>query len=720
MRVRPILQVNPTECGLACVAMIMRAHGRGVTMKSLRDQLEVGRDGLSLQDLRSLLTSHGYEAKAFRGSVEALREATLPAICLWRDNHFVVLEKITRGRYRVVDPASGSVTLSDEEFARDYSGVVLVPTPTQDAAVLKDTEPWVWWRYLRMLKDCRSLLMGGIIVSLISYALSLVVPALTQRMIDRFSAVEPVADSMAMAWLVIGMLGATLFAISLLQVLNTVSLSVTFGRRLMTNTFGRLLRLPYRYFGSRSTGELIYRLNNVGALRDLMTSQVVRGVLDAGMVVCVFVYMMVLSPTLALVAGALFVVVTMVQFGTRGRIQDALNAEMNQLSLTQGMQIEAVSGISSLKLSAAEERFLSEWGEAYENSLVKMRRRARIQGWVSSFVSGIQTAGPLVILLLALQVATGGNLTVGGAVAFQSLSVTFFGLSGSLFRAYSDYLIASAYVDRLTDIVSAPLDSWADPGRRSGLDGSIEVRNLSFRFTGHSPDVLHNLSFTVSPGERVAIVGLSGSGKTTLGEILSGLHEPTGGSVTYSGVPIHSYDREYFYSKVGAVPQQVTLVNRSIRENICLGRELDEPERLIEAAKAAQIHHDIRRMPMGYETPISEMGANISGGQRQRIAIARALYRSPRVLILDEATSSLDAINENLITRHLSEQQCTQIIIAHRLATVQDADRILVLEEGSLVEMGTHQELVDRAGIYFQLYCSQLESTTMEEASYGN
>ncbi len=719
MRTRPILQVSPTECGMACVAMIMRSHGYGVTMKALRDQLEVGRDGLSLQDLRYLLSSHGYEVKAFRGSVKALQNATLPAICLWRDNHFVVLEKVTRGRYRVVDPASGSVTLSQEEFERDYSGVVVVTRPTRDAVALKDSEPWVWWRYLGMLKDCWRLLTGGIILSLISYALSLVVPALTQRMIDRFGAADPAGHSASTAWLVIGMLGITLFATSLLRVLNTVSLSVTFGRRLMTSIFGRLLRLPYRYFGSRSTGELIYRLNNVSALRELMTSEVVGGVLDVGMVVCVFLYMMALSPTLALVAGALFLVIMVVQFGTRGRIQDALNAEMNQLSLTQGMQIEGVSGISSLKLSAAEDRFLEEWGNAYESSLVKMRRRAHIQGWVSSFVSGIQTAGPLIILMLALQTAGGGNLTVGAAVAFQSLSVTFFGLSASLFRAYSDYLIASAYVDRLTDIVSATPDLWEDPGRKSGLDGTIEVSNLSFRFTGQGPDVLRDVSFAVAPGERIAVVGLSGSGKTTLGEILTGLHKPTGGSVTYSGVPIRSYDREYFYSKVGAVPQQVKLVNRSIRENICLGRELDEPERLTEAAESARIHHEICLMPMGYETPISEMGANISGGQRQRIAIARALYRSPRVLILDEATSSLDAINENLIAQHLRDQQCTQIIIAHRLATIQDADRILVLQEGSLVEVGTHQELVESEGAYFQLYCSQLESTKVKEASYG-
>ena len=710
MRARPILQLSPTECGLACTAMVMRSHRRGVTMRHLRRLVDVGRDGLSLQKLRTILIDQGFDVKIMRGSARALRLAPLPAICMWQDSHFVVVDSIRNDKYRVLDPASGAVTMDYEEFADGYTELVLVATPRSDAPILKDTEPWVWRRYLAMLRDAWPLVAVSVVVTLIGYGLSLVVPSITQRVIDGYGA-DNGFDGLA--WTAVVMLGTVLFAVTLLQVVNTTRLSMIFGRRLMTQTFRRLLRLPYRYFGTRGTGELIYRLSNVSALRDLLTSEVVQGVLDVGMIVCVFAFMMHLSPPLALVAAGLFLVIGGVQFGARHKIQDAINAEMNQLSVSQGMQIEAVTGIAFLKLSASEDQFLSEWGKVYERSLVKMRRRAMIQGWVSSLVNGVQTAGPLVILLLGLDAARQGALTVGGAVAFQSLSVTFFGLSSTVYRSYSDYLIASAYIDRLTDIASADEDDWADPGEADGMDGAIEVEHVSFRFTADGADVIKDISFSVAPGERVAIVGLSGSGKTTLGELLSGLHQPTAGSVSYSRRPIRSYDRHYFYSMVGVVPQQITLVNRSIRENISMGHEPDDPDRVTVAAEAAQIHQEICQMPMGYETPIAELGANISGGQRQRIALARALFKQPRILILDEATSSLDSMNESRITHHLREQQCTQVIIAHRLATVQDADRILVLRDGQIVESGTHDELVSSSGFYSELYGVQLDPTPM-------
>jgi ABC-type bacteriocin/lantibiotic exporter with double-glycine peptidase domain len=710
-RVRPLTQVTATECGLCCAAMVLAHYGSKESIVSLRQDFEVGRDGMSIRDLRELFESRGFEVRVFRANRAGLEDVALPVVALWQDSHFVVVERVRENGVTLLDPALGRVDLAPEEFDEGFTGIVVVPVPGNDYNPEARRDPWVWRAFLGHLREAKGALVVLTVLSVLIYLVSLTVPYITQKAIDGFVTAGAV-DLRSLTVLLTAVAAIALFGVAQGQVFALTRLTVFFGRRLMTTAFGHLLRLPYKYYAQRGTGELIYRLNSIGGLRDLLAGQIVSGVLDAGMIIVVFIYMASRSLTLSLVALLFFAVILAVLLVTRRRILNALNVEMTEFSKTQGLQIEAVSSIASLRVAGVEEHFFRDWEVIYERGLSRMYQRSILQGWVSSFVTVMRTAAPLVLLVLALGMVGRGQLTLGEAVAFQAISTSFFGLTSSIYGSFSQYLIATSYLERLSDISRAQVEEWPDDGYTGQLEGRIDVEDVWFRFTRNGKDVLRGLSFAVPAGSKIAIVGRSGSGKTTLGQILAGLYRPTAGVVRYDGRTLSSLDRTAFFAQVGVVPQEIDLQNKSIKENIAMGSTVDD-QRLVEATRAAQIHDEICRMPMAYDTQVSEMGGNISGGQRQRIALARAIYKVPRILILDEATSSLDVLNETKIAARLHELRCTRVVIAHRMSTVIDADAILVMHDGEIVQRGTHEDLIAVEGHYRDLFHSQRDAAIL-------
>lgn len=462
-RLRPTIQITPTECGLCCASMILTHHRSKESLVSLRTEFDVGRDGLSVRDIRRVLESRGLAVTTFRANLAGLRDVRLPVIAFWRNSHFVVVERIVRGTVTVLDPARGRVVLSAQEFEADFAGIIILATPTADFQPDLHREPWVWREFLAHMKHAKAPLVGVAVFSLITYGVSLAVPMITQRLVDGFVADGDVGLSTLTKTLAV-VAAVTFFGVVQAQVVFVTRLTVVFGRTLMGTTFKHLLTLPYRYFGTRSPGELIYRLASVSSLRDLLATQVIAGVLDAGMIVVVFAYMASKSVQLALVALGFFLLISVVLVVTRTPILNALNAEMTEFSKTQGLQIEAVSSIASLRVAGVEDEFFQDWSTTYERGLARMRERSVLQGWVNSFVGVARTGAPLVILLLGLMMAASGTLSLGEAVAFQALSTSFFALSTSIFAAFSQYLVATSYLERLVDITRAE----PRPGPRTG------------------------------------------------------------------------------------------------------------------------------------------------------------------------------------------------------------------------------------------------------------
>ncbi|WP_369198767.1 peptidase domain-containing ABC transporter [Streptomyces djakartensis] len=709
-----VTQVTQTECGLCSCVALLRYHGRAEELSSAREAMDAGRDGLSAQQLGRFLASRGMNVKAYRiKDVSALEKFTSPVILYWEDYHFVVLEKFDGETAVVMDPAVGRRRIKRDELEACFSHIALAAEPGPDFERTRG-RPLSEWRGMPLFAEgSRQRIALVALLSLSGYGAVLGIPMLTEWAVDRTARWSGLADLSQ----VIGMVLAVAvgwFALHLVRVTVLSSLVALLGRHLMTHTFRKLLSLPYRFFTTRQPGELLFRLNSVNSIRDLLSSRVAQGILDVGTLICVSVYLFVTEWRLGLVASGLFLLNAAYLAVTRVRVLEAVDAEIAHLSKSQSTQLDAIVSIPTIKMGGYADQFVDSWSTTYNQSLDAMKARMRLQqGRISGLTTTTQMFGPVVLLLASLYFVNRGQISLGAAIAVQAVSATYFALATSVFQTYTEFNEASRYLARLHDITDAPSEPAG--GSRTELDStSIQVEGVGFRYTKHSHPVLHDVSLDIAPGARVALVGPSGSGKSTLGRIICGLYEPTTGSVRFGGRPMAEYDRDALRRAIGYIPQEVHLHNRTILENLTLGQDISL-EQVRDYCDSVGILDFLEELPMGLKTLVSEMGANFSGGQRQRLAIVRALLQRPRILVMDEATASLDTLNERRVTQIIRDIGATQVIIAHRLATIRSADRIYVFDGGRVVEQGTHEELLAAHAVYAGLYAEAPPEQPAEE-----
>ncbi|GGW40043.1 peptidase domain-containing ABC transporter [Streptomyces caelestis] len=702
-RVPTVTQVTQTECGLCSCVALLRYHGRAEELSTAREAMDAGRDGLSAQQLAQFLASRGMDVKAYRiKDVSALAKFTSPVILYWEDYHFVVLEKFDGTTAVVMDPAVGRRRIKRDELEAGFSDIALAAEPGPDFDRTRG-KPLAEWRGIPLFAEgARKRIAMVALLSLSGYGAVLGIPMLTEWSVDRTARWSGLADLSQ----VIGMVLAVAvgwFALHLVRVAVLSSLVALLGRHLMTHTFRKLLALPYRFFTTRQPGELLFRLNSVNSIRDLLSSRVAQGILDVGTLACVTVYLFVTEWRLGLIASGLFLLNAAYLVVTRVRVLEAVDAEIAHLSKSQSTQLDAIVSIPTIKMGGYADQFIEGWSTTYGQSLDAMKARMRLQqGRISGLTTTTQMFGPMVLLLASLYFVNHGQISLGAAIAVQAVSATYFALATSVFQTYTEFNEASRYLARLHDITDAPSEPRG--GSRTELGStSIRVEGVGFRYTKHSDPVLHDVSLDIAPGSRVALVGPSGSGKSTLGRIICGLYEPTEGTVRFGGRPMAEYDRDALRRAIGYIPQEVHLHNRTILENLTLGQDISL-EQVRAYCDSVGILDFLEELPMGLKTLVSEMGANFSGGQRQRLAIVRALLQRPRILVMDEATASLDTVNERRVTEIIQDIGATQVIIAHRLATIRSADRIYVFDGGRVVEQGTHEELLAARAVYADLY----------------
>ncbi|MFG2261716.1 peptidase domain-containing ABC transporter [Streptomyces sp. NPDC048720] len=711
-RVPTVTQVTQTECGLCSCIALLRYYGRAEEIVSAREVMEAGRDGLSAGQLAHFLESRGMRVKPYRvRNVAALENFTSPVILYWENYHFVVLENFDGRTAVVMDPAVGRRRISREELEKSFTEIVLAAEPAEGFE-RKRARPFAEWRkFLLLTTDAKKRIGLVALLSLSGYGTVLGIPVLTRWAVDRYAHWQGLGDS---AVLLGAVLAAALcyYVLHLTRVVLLSSLIAVLGKDLMSQTFTRLLNLPFKFFTTRPPGELIYRLNSVTSVRDLISSRMAQGVLDVGTLVCVTVYLLVTEWRLGLVAVGLFLLNALYLMKTRYRVTEAVDSEIAYLSKSQGTQLDAIVSIPAIKMGGYAEEFLTGWNETYSNSLNAMRTRMRLQqGRIAGLSTTTQMFGPLILLLFSLYLVGHGGISLGAAVSVQAISATYFSLASSVFQTYTSFNEVSRYVSRLAEISEE--EPEAPGGTRTELAApSITLKDVSFRFTQHSDLVVRNVSMTIGAGERVALVGPSGSGKSTLGRIICGLYGATSGTIEYGGHDLEEYDKTALRRTIGYIPQEVHMHNRTILENLTLGKDLSE-EYVREFCDRLGILDFVNELPMGFNTLVSDMGANFSGGQRQRIAIARALLGNPKILVMDEATAALDNINERRVMRVISEIGATQVVIAHRLATVKSADRIYVLDKGSITEAGTHEDLLGEGDLYADLYGDDQREETL-------
>jgi ABC-type bacteriocin/lantibiotic exporter with double-glycine peptidase domain/CRP-like cAMP-binding protein len=708
-----VYQLDEADCGAACLAVVCRHFGRSVSISHIRRLVRTSTDGTTLAGITRGAEELGLEARSIRASKSRLDGLPLPAVVHWQGNHWVVLYRVDRDRVRISDPARGLRRLPRAEFLEHWSGYASVIGYGEAFADAPESRPSLGWVKPFLRPHLRHMVYAAVLATLAA-GLQLVLPILTQVVVDR---VIP-HRNVGLLWIVLGAIAAVLLAMTAASLVQRYLLSwvaVRFDVATLDYLTGRLLRLPMSFFAARRTGDIERRLNGAQQVRQFFVQSGVQALTSVTQLVAALVLMFVYSWTLALVYLATIPAYAGLMRFSAMRLRPMYDNLEEAYGRYSSGQIDAIRGIEVVKTLAAEDalrtlmlgRFQSLADRIFRTQFLVLAYQGALQ--LVTFASF-----GLFLLVGALEVVH-GHLTLGQFVAFNALLALANAPVIGLLSLWDEFQYARILLGRLDDVLEQEPEQGADrsalrPVRT--LEGRVELRGVGFRYGGpEAPPILEQLTFTAEPGETVAIVGRSGSGKTTLIKLLAGLIEPTEGAITFDGFELRTLDYRTLRRQIGFVLQESYLFDDTIAGNIAFGEETVDPQRLEWAAKAANAHEFVSRLPLGYETRVGESGMRLSGGQQQRIAIARALYNRPPVLLFDEATSALDSESERAVKQSLDDllEGRTSFVIAHRLSTIRDADRIVVLDRGRLVEQGTHDELIARQGLYFYLAGQQLE-----------
>jgi HlyB family type I secretion system ABC transporter len=705
-------QQSASDCGAACLVMIGNYWGRNFSVNRLRDMTNVNRSGASLRALAAAAESLGFSSRPVKATLEKLAEQSLPAIAHWEGKHFIVVNEITKKRVIVCDPAIGQRNLTKSEFSKGWSGYALLLQPT---ALMKDAKAdnKGILKFFELVKPHYKVLLEVFLASVLMQLFGLLTPVFTQLLLDRVLVQRSLATLNAVG---LGMIVFGLFSVAMNGVrqylldhtANRVSLSLLVG--FIQHTF----RLPLSYFESRFVGDIVSRIGENGKIQRFLTGQTLSIMLD--MLTLVIYLGMMFSYSWRM---ALFVLVTVPPFFILALASTSILRRISREIFNAGAEessylIESLTGIRTVRSLSIEQTVRWRWEELL-NDLVKKGFNAQVIGIRLQIISGtIQTFVNAGLMWFGAWQVIQGELTVGQLVAFNMLVGNVLSPFQRLSLLWNELQEIVISTERINDVLEAEPeeDLHSKPRKSLGrIKGSICFRNVTFRYHKESEtNVLENLSFEIQPEQMVAIVGRSGSGKTTLSKLILGLYPTTDGKVLIDGHDVSSVSLRSLRSQVGVVDQDTFLFGGTIRQNISIAHPEASIEEIIQAAKYAGADEFIQNLPMGYESQIGEGGGMLSGGQRQRLAIARALMGNPRLLLFDEATSNLDSESERIIQNNLKTilEGRTSVIIAHRLSTVRNADLILVLDRGVLVESGTHDELIAKKGHYYYLNQQQL------------
>ncbi|HEY4803029.1 MAG TPA: peptidase domain-containing ABC transporter [Paraburkholderia sp.] len=706
-------QAEEMDCGAACLAMICRHYGIPMTLGKLRDLANVTTQGATLDSLARTGESLGFTTRGVHCTYEALQGFELPFIAHWEGYHYIVVYGVSKQWVRVADPALGFRKLSVEAFERGWNGTCLLFTAGETTGAQAATRsPWV--RFVGYLLPYRKILAHLFLATFVIQMLGVVPPLIIQNILDSVIVHQNVS---LLHLLIVGLVISHVFT----QLMTTIRahLSNFMVRSLdfamMSQFFKHTMSLPFSFFARRKTGDIFARFQENQTIRAFLTESTVTTALNLLMIFIYFTIMFLYNVKLTLLLISFVIPIMALTALATPRIKRYAREVFSVSTDARSMLMETLGGVETVKGMGIERAVRLKWEHKYAKSLEVQYRAQAFHILVGLGSQLLNAATTIVILWAGATLVLNQELSIGQLIAFNafmgSVLAPLMGLVG-LWSLMNDAAVA---MERLGDVLDIePEQKPADLGSRvllPDLQGDIEFNGVYFRYGGNeTPYVLENISFSVGRGQMVAIVGRSGSGKTTLAKLLVGFYAPTEGKINVDGYDMSTIDHAYFRAQVGYVMQTNLVFSGTIAENIACGDAVPDWRRMEEVARMADAHAFISKMPLGYEQVVGERGMGLSGGQIQRLCIARALYHDPRLLVFDEATSSLDTQSESNILSNMHDilQGRTALIIAHRLSTIMRADKILVLYEGAIVEQGRHEELVERKGMYYQLVQKQL------------
>ena len=688
--------------------MLLATYGRAVPLPRLREELDVGRDGSSARSLALTAQEHGMRVSPYSAESWAVGGLGLPLIAHWEANHYVVVEEVGDTHARVVDPATGRKNITREEFDHSFSGLVLVMEPGEDFLPLRGRRGETLRFLLGWLPRSPGLIGAIFAVSALLTLLG-VVPALFIRyLIDR---IVPTGGQEVLL-----VVGAGLIAlvsgqalVSFLRSELLLRLRIRIDLRLMTTFLRRLFGLPYRYFQLHGTGDVLTRASSGMVLRETLSSHTLSLVLDSAMAILYVLLLWFVDSRVGAVALGAAVLQLVIVASFSRRVRETNRAEIAALTEAQTQLVGSLAGAETLKSTGAENVALSRWEVLYRKQLLSTLRKDTVTNRLELILEAVRVGAPLALLWTGAWLVLDGGMTLGTLIAANTLAGMALAPIASLARTHHSLQAAAVHVRRLQDV-------FDEPPERGGktappLKGTIDLQGVSYRYNKDSPRTLTNIDLRVPAGAMVAVVGRSGSGKSTLGRLMLGLYQPDRGRILYDGEDLADLDPRSIRSQCGVVVQDNAVFSGNLLDNIRINSPDASMDDVVRATQVACLREDVERMPLGLFTPLGERGSGVSGGQRQRIGLARALVSKPSILLLDEATSHLDTVTEERLQTNLRALDCTRVVIAHRLSTVRDADLIVVVDDGQIVERGTHEELLAMDGTYSSLLTGELSTS---------
>lgn len=676
------LQTEVAECGLACLAMVSGFHGARIDVTTLRQRFPLTLRGANLKQIISIASQLNLSSRAIRTELESLRDVEMPAILHWDFNHFVVLKKVTSTSIVIHDPAQGERVLSKAEAAKHFTGVVLELRPTAEFSStnsesrLKISD--LWSRMDGLLPSLGQVMVFAVTLQI----LALVSPYFVQLVLDEVL--------MSQDWDLLHVLGAAFIVLQVVKAAATgvrawiiLYLGTLLNVQLVNNLFHHLIRLPMEYFERRHIGDIVSRFMSVDEVRRMISDGFVEALVDGLMVTTSLLVMYIYSPKLATVALAAVILYALSRYALYGPHKRAMEESIVMRAKEESVFLETVRAMQTIKAFGKEEMRQSVWQNRYADRANAGIAVGRLEIGYRTFHELATGLEYVALIWLGAAAILDADLTAGMLIAFLAYRLYFSNQAQSLIDKLFEYKLLRMHLNRIADITSTQREQslYTEREQLEDVKGKLELKNISFRYTEADEYVIKNLSLTIEAGESVVFVGPSGCGKTTLLKIMMGLIKPTSGEVRLDGVDIWRLGLASYRQHIGSVMQDDNLLSGSISDNVSFFDPQVDQQRVQMCAVAAAIAEDILKMPMGFQTMVGDLGNTLSGGQQQRLLLARALYKDPKILFLDESTSHLDVATENRINQLIKQIGITRIMIAHRQETIAMADRIIDLRD---------------------------------------
>ena len=709
-RVPVVMQMEALECGAACLAMILAYYGKWVPLEQVRLDCGVSRDGSNARNMLRAARSYGLAAKGYRYEPEDLQKSgKFPCIIHWNFNHFVVLNGFRGGKAVLNDPARGTYAVSMRAFDEAFTGVCLFFEPGE-AFKPEGRPPSMLGYAKKRLTGAGTAIVFVTLTAVISSLLGIITPAFSRVFLDRLLTGEN-PDWLTPFTLALAGISAIQLVVAWIQAVYSLRINGKLAAVGNAAFMWQVLRMPMAFFSQRMAGDIQGRQSANAEIAGQLVNTFAPLALNAAMMVFYLAVMLRYSVLLTLIGlGSVLANLLLSGVMSQKRI-NITRVQMRDAGKLAGTTVAGIEMIETIKASGAENGFFEKWA-GYQASVnasqVKFQRTNELLGLLPALVSSVCGTA---VLMTGVYLAMDGSFTVGMILAFQGFLSSFLSPAMTLISAGQTLQELRTDMERIEDVMNYPtdpaLDAAADGAEYAKLSGAVELKHVTFGYSRLAEPLITDFSMTLKPGSRVAFVGPSGCGKSTISKLISGLYRPWSGEILFDGKPISEIDRSVFTGSLAVVDQDITLFEDTIANNIKMWDNSIEDFEMIMAARDAQLHEDIMQRDGGYQYRLTEGGRDLSGGQRQRLEIARVLTQDPTILILDEATSALDAKTEYDVVKSIKDRGITCIVVAHRLSTIRDCDEIIVMEQGKVVERGTHDQLMRQGGAYTQLVANE-------------